>query len=190
MQLEAVLYNSGCGCKQEIQEITKKMEQCIVSMNESIKEINDFYNVNDVKKEFSPALEIESVIRLLSAKVVFVGARTMQFVDDSIVMDGYRGVFAQICMILIDTMLDIFRAWEISGGVVAIELFKKEEGVVLKISCSGGNDKFESIFDSLGDVNSSVTEILTEKNIDAYVNIYSDKNGIVSEVIFKKAYTD
>lgn len=189
MQLEAVLYNSGCDCKQEIQEITKKMEQYIVSMNESIKEINDFYNVNDVKKEFSPALEIESVIRLLSAKVVFVGARTMQFVDDSIVMDGYRGVFAQICMILIDTMLDILRAWEISGGVVAIELFKKEEGVVLKISCSG-DDKFESMSDSLGDVNSSVTEILTEKNIDAYVNIYSDKNGIVSEVIFKKAYID
>jgi signal transduction histidine kinase len=195
MEMEAILFKSRGKFNIEQKDIVGNMRNCLNFMDESIREFNEFYSSDRTKTNFYPAKEIEGVIQLLSAKTLFAEAEIVRHMDEYITIKGHKNAFANICMILLDNALDIFKAREISRGTIFVELFLKNDGnTILKVSDNGGGIKVKPI-DSIFNVfmNSekdgsglglAMAKVLVEQKLNGRIKAYNDSDKAVFEIEF------
>jgi len=195
MEMEAILFKSRGKFNIEQKDIVGNMRNCLNFMDESIREFNEFYSSDRTKTNFYPAKEIEGVIQLLSAKTLFAEAEIVRHMDEYITIKGHKNAFANICMILLDNALDIFKAREISRGIIFVELFLKNDGnTILKVSDNGGGIKVKPI-DSIFNVfmNSekegsglglAMAKVLVEQKLNGRIKAYNDGNKAIFEIEF------
>lgn len=150
MQMEALIWKSTDKLKYELEDILRDIRLSLKFMQSSINEFNNFYSNSTQKKEFYLASEIDNIITILGAKILYSNATVEKNIDYKIKMFGYKSAFANTCLIIIDNALDIFKQRNIDNGVIKITLFEEKSNIVLTIQDSGGGvdiTPIDKIFD-------------------------------------------
>jgi signal transduction histidine kinase len=144
-QIEAMFWKREDKLKYEIEEVLLNMRGSLDFMQNAIGEFNNFYIHSSQKIEFNLANEIENIVNLLSAKVMYTNAKITKNLDRDIVMVGYKSAFANICLVIIDNALDIFKQRDITNGDILITLSQDKESIKLTIEDNGGGITIEPI---------------------------------------------
>ncbi len=191
-QIEAILWKRDDALKYELEEILTKMHSNLHFMQTSISEFNNFYLHSSQKMEFNLSNEIESIIDILGAKIMYTNATISKNLDRSIVIFGYKSAFANICLIIIDNALDILKQREITNGNITITLVQEGNSFKLIIEDNGGGISMEpitKIFDVFvsdkedgNGMGLAMVQVLTNERICGKIEVRNSEKGALFEI--------
>ncbi|MDD2698391.1 MAG: sensor histidine kinase [Arcobacteraceae bacterium] len=191
-QIEAMLWKREDKLKYEIEEVLINMKASLDFMQTSISEFNNFYIHSSQRREFNLANEIENIVNLLSAKVMYTNAKVSKNLNRDIVMVGYKSAFANICLVIIDNALDILKQRDITNGDIFITLSQDKESIKLTIEDNGGGirikpitkifDVFVSDKDDGHGMGLAMVQVLTNERLHGKIEVKNSDNGAIFEI--------
>lgn len=191
-QIEAILWKRDDALRYELEEILTKMHSSLHFMQTSISEFNNFYLHSSQKTEFNLSSEIESIVDILGAKIMYTNATISKNLDKEIVMFGYKSAFANICLIIIDNALDIFKQRDITNGNITITLTRKDDALKLIIEDNGGGISIEpitKIFDVFvsdktdgNGMGLAMVKVLTNERLHGKIEVQNSEKGALFEI--------
>lgn len=161
-QLEAMLWKHKEQIKQDINPIIIDMRASLTFMQNSIGEFNQFYTHSSQKTTFNLSHEIENILHLLSAKIMYSNCIISKNLDENIEIFSYKSAFSNVCLVIIDNALDIFKQRKFDKGEISIYLSQENNKIKLTIKDNGGGIKIKPI----------------EKIFDVFVSDKEDGNGM------------
>lgn len=195
-QIEAMLWKRKDRFKYELEEILVNMRSSLDFMQTSISEFNNFYIHTSQKIEFNLANEIENIINLLSAKIMYTNSKISKNLDRDIVIFGYKSAFANICLVIVDNALDIFKQRNIKNGDILITLSQEENTIKLTIEDNGGGITIEpitKIFDVfISDkedghgMGLAMVQVLTNERLHGKIEVKNSNKGAKFIITFSK----
>jgi two-component system, sensor histidine kinase LadS len=188
-QIEALLWKREDKLKYEIEEVLLGMRGSLDFMQNAIGEFNNFYIHSSQKIEFNLANEIENIVNLLSAKIMYTNAKVSKNLDRDIVMVGYKSAFANICLVIIDNALDILKQRDITNGDILITLSQDKESIKLTIEDNGGGITIEpitKIFDVFVSdkkdghgMGLAMVQVLTNERLYGKISVHNSEKGAI-----------
>lgn len=145
MQMEACLWNPKENFENQMHSIISKMRTSLGFMGESIDEFNSFYRSVGKKTNYNPALEVENILEMLSAKILYSQVKIEVMLDRDIKLEGFKNAFTNVVLILIDNAIETFKNRDIQDGTIKIELSWQENQCKLVVKDNGGGIKIEPI---------------------------------------------
>jgi len=192
-QIEAILWKQEGKIKEEIEDILVSMRGSLDFMQNSIGEFNNFYIHSSQKIEFNLANEIDNIINLLSAKIMYTNAKVSKNLDKDIVIFGYKSAFANICLVIIDNALDILKQRKINNGDIIISLTQEGTTVKLTIEDNGGGITIEpitKIFDVFVSdkedghgMGLAMVQVLTNERLYGKISVQNSDKGALFTII-------
>lgn len=195
MQMEAMLWSSNHQQNEQLSPIIDKMRKNLEFMDDSIKEFNGFYN--NVSKEviYKPADEIGHILDLLSAKISYTGCTVISKLDEEIQTFGYKNAFANVCLVIIDNALDIFKQRAIAHPQINIKLVKENNNLIkLTVKDNGCGitiEPIEKIFDVFvsdktdgNGMGLAMVKVLVKERLNGNIYVHNNENGAEFEVVF------
>jgi len=168
-------------------------------MQTSISEFNNFYLHSSQKTEFNLSSEIENIVDILGAKIMYTNATISKNLDREIVMFGYKSAFANICLIIIDNALDIFKQRDIANGNVTITLTKEGNFLKLIIEDNGEGISIKpitKIFDVFvsdktdgNGMGLAMVKVLTDERLRGKIEVRNSEKGALFEISAPLAHT-
>ncbi len=191
-QIEAILWRREDSIKYELEEVILTMRGSLDFMQTSINEFNNFYLNSSQKIEFNLANEIESILDILGAKILYTNSKISKNLDRDIVLYGYKSAFANICLIIVDNALDIFKQREIKNGEIFITLTQKNNILKLTIEDNGGGitispitkifDVFVSDKEDGHGMGLAMVQVLTNERLYGKIEVKNSDTGAIFEV--------
>lgn len=194
-QIEAILWKRNDSLKDELDDVLVSMRSSLDFMQNSISEFNNFYIHSSQKINFNLANEINNIVDLLSAKIMYTDCTIVKELDDSIELFGYKSAFANVCLVIIDNSLDIFKQRQIQNAVIEIKLTMEGNSIILTFKDNGGGitiQPIERIFDVFvsdkADGNGmglAMVQVLVKERLNGNISVHNENNGAVFEVEIK-----
>lgn len=193
-QMEATLWKRDDKLKNELNEIIISMRESLNFMQNSISEFNNFYLNSNQKSRFNLSKEIENILNLLSAKIMYSDCSIEKNLDEKIELFALKNAFANVCLIIIDNALDIISQRKISHGKIVISISKENDKTVLTIEDNGGgidikpiNKIFEIFISDKRNGNGmglAMCKILVENNLEGTIDVFNNPNGTTFKIVF------
>lgn len=193
-QMEAILWKRDDQLKIELDEIIVSMRNSLSFMQNSIGEFNSFYINSNQKCEFNLSVEIENILNLLSAKIMYSDCSIEKNLDETIEYHGYKNAFANICLIIIDNALDVIKQRKVSQGKIIITTLKQNNKIILTIEDNAGgitinpiNKIFETFVSDKEHGNGmglAMCKILVENKLEGIITVSNNLNGAIFKIVF------
>jgi C4-dicarboxylate-specific signal transduction histidine kinase len=190
--MEAMLWKRNDNLQNDFKDIISGMKSSLDFMQNSISEFNNFYSNSSQITKYNLANEIHNIVDLLSAKIMYTNATLFKELDYNINLVGYKSAFANVCLVIIDNALDIFKQRQIDKGIITINLTQENNIIKLIIKDNGGGIKIEpieKIFDVFvsdkADGNGmglAMVKVLVKERLGGNIYVHNDENGAVFEV--------
>lgn len=191
-QMEAMLWKSNDKLKDELNDVLRSMRSSLDFMQNSISEFNNFYVHTSQKINFNLSNEINNILDLLSAKIMYTDCTVSKELDDNISIFGYKSAFANVCLVVIDNALDILKQRQVTNAQIDIKLSQENDIIKLIIKDNGGGisiEPIEKIFDVFvsdkADGNGmglAMVQVLVKERLGGNISVRNDENGAVFEV--------
>ncbi len=192
-QIEAILWMKDKKLKDELDEIIVSLRTTLSFMQNSINEFNNFYINSNEKCEFNLSTEIENILNLLSAKIMYTNCNIEKQLDENIKLIGHKNAFANICLIIIDNALDIIKQRNISQGKIIISLREQNNKITLIIEDNGGGieikpiDKIFEVFVSDKKnghgIGLAMCKILIEDKLEGTISVSNNEFGAAFSIV-------
>ena len=190
--LETVYRHDKDNFDKEYEKSIPKLNNYIDMMSDTIDQFTQFYSGNIVKKEFDPKEVLtENIIPMLEAKVIKKDVKFDISCDNNLKIDGYKNIFSNVMMILIDNSLDAFE----KDGENKINISINQEDKHYKITFidnAGGIkvEPIERVFDPLfttkedkgNGLGLNMVKMLVEEQLGGSVKLENYEDGIKFEI--------
>ena len=194
-QMEATLWKSDDNLKIELNEIVISMRDSLNFMQNSISEFNNFYLNSNQKSKFNLSKEIENVLTLLSAKIMYANCTIERNLDESIELFTHKNAFVNICLIVIDNALDVIKQRKISQGKILISIVNLNNNITLTIKDNAGginispiNNIFETFVSDKENGNGmglAMCKILVENKLNGTITASNSEVGAIFKIDLK-----
>lgn len=191
-QMEAMLWRREDKLKYELEEVLVSMRGSLDFMQNSINEFNNFYLHSSQKTNYNLSYEIENILNLLGAKVMYSNCTVHKELDPDIELFGYKSAFANVCLVIIDNALDIFKQRGVAKAQINIRLTQENGTIKLTFEDNGGGIKIEpiqKIFDVFvsdkedgNGMGLAMTQVLVKERLGGNILVYNGTYGAVFEV--------
>lgn len=192
--MEAIIWKSDDKLKYDLEEILTNINLSLQFMQSSINEFNNFYSNSSEKIEFNLATEIDNILTLLGAKILYTNGVIEKNLDRNIVMYGYKSAFANVCLIIIDNALDILKQRQIENGKIKIILKMESNKILLTIEDTGGGidiTPIEKIFDVFvsdkkdgNGMGLAMVKVLVDERLKGKIEVKNEKEGALFMISF------
>lgn len=198
MELEASIYTKNSYSKSDLEAIIEKFRENIGFMQSTLDEFYNIYRQDVVQKPFDIVASTNSVLSMLSAKIILSNATVNLDTQKSAIINGSENSFTHIMMILIDNALNIAKQRDINLPIINIAIENKQDSVVINVedNCGGISQKpIEAIFDidisshseeeSMG-LGLNIVKTLIQEQFGGTINVANIDYGAVFSITLKK----
>ena len=193
MQIESILWNKKSSLVDQLNPILAKIKNTIDFMNNTVLEFNNFYANASKNSFFNPAEEIQNVINLISAKMLYVNTNIELNIDKDVQLNSNKNAFANCCLIIIDNALDEIRKRLVKNGKINITLKQTQSDILLQIRDNAGGitiDPIDDIFELFNTdkqngsgMGLSMCKMLVESKLNGKIKAYNTPTGACFEII-------
>ncbi|MGB5867049.1 MAG: HAMP domain-containing sensor histidine kinase [Arcobacteraceae bacterium] len=176
----------------EYEKSIPRLNNSLEMMSSTIDQFTKFYSGNMIKNEFSPKeVLIDNIIPMIEAKVFKKEVKFDIDIKEDLKIFGYKSIFANIMMILIDNSLDAYEKSD--KNIIKISIVKENENFkIIFIDNAGGIkvEPIEKVFEPLFTTKESngnglglnMVKMLAEEQLQSSVNLQNYKGGIKFEM--------
>jgi signal transduction histidine kinase len=188
--LETVYKHDKDNFDKTYEKSISKLNSSVELMSNTIDQFTQFYSGNIVKSEFYPKEVLtNTIIPMLEVKIIKKDVKFDLDIKNGLKINGYKNIFANIMMILIDNSLDAFE----KSNDNHIKISIKENKIVF-IDNAGGIkvEPIERVFDPLfttkdekgNGLGLNMVKMLVEEQLSGSVNLENYEDGIKFEISF------
>jgi len=195
-QMEAIVWQSKDKLKYDLEEILGNIRLSLQFMQSSINEFNNFYSNSSQKTEFNLSTEIDNILTLLGAKILYSNAIIEKNLDHTLKIFGHKSAFANICLIIIDNALDILKQRKINNGKILITLKEEKNEIVLCIEDTGGGieitpitkifDVFVSDKEDGNGMGLAMVKVLVAERLHGEIEVKNHQEGALFTITFPR----
>lgn len=192
-QMEAVIWKKRDVVKNDFDPIITGMKSSLEFMQSSINEFNNFYANSSQVGSFNLALEVDNILSLLGAKIMYCDCEVTKKLDESIEIYGHKSAFANVCLVIIDNALDIFKQRSTVKPKIEITLQKNHNKIELTIQDNGGGitiKPIEKIFEVFvsdktdgNGMGLAMVDILVKDRLNGDILVSNDTNGAIFKIV-------
>jgi len=191
--LETVYRHDNDNFIKEYEKSIPKLNNSLEMMSSTIDQFTKFYSGNMVKNNFSPKEVLaDSIIPMLEAKVFKKEVMFDINIEEELEIFGYKSIFGNIMMILIDNSLDAYVKGE--SNLIQISIVQEDEHFrIIFIDNAGGikvkpiEKVFEPLFTTKEENGSglglNMVKMMAEEQLQSSVKLENYNDGIRFEII-------